>query len=126
MVYDGPNDQSMAIGELFGTPNRNVTKSISSSGKYIFIKFSKTTFSGVVDFVASINYNKINPDCQSWLENNIITSPNNPNINCSWVITRKFRSYLTIEFKFIEVKLMNNTAKNALIFKIVLKQYHIF
>ena len=115
MVYDGPNDQSMAIGELFGTPNRNVTKSISSSGKYIFIKFSKTTFSGVVDFVASINYNKINPDCQSWLDNNVLMSPNHPNINCSWIITRKFGSYITLDFSFIGVKPMNITAKNALI-----------
>jgi hypothetical protein len=37
LVYDGPDDQSMLIGELFGTPNHKVVKSISSEGKSIFI-----------------------------------------------------------------------------------------
>ena len=116
LVYDGPNDQSILIGELFGTPNHKVVKSISTSGKTMFIDFKKqSNWGGAVEFVASIKYNKINPDCQSWLDNNILMSPNNLNINCSWIISRKFRSYITLDFSFIEVKLMNITAKKALI-----------
>ena len=60
-----------------------------------------------VEFVAIIKYNKINPHCQSWLESNIIMSPNNPNINCSWIITRKLGSYITLDFSYLEVKPMN-------------------
>ena len=102
----------MLIGELFGTPNHTLVKSISSSGKDMFIDFKNHYQFGTVEFVlASIKYNKINPDCQSWLDNNILMSPNNPNTNCSWIITRKFGSYITLDFSFIEVKPMNITAK---------------
>ena len=115
MLYDGSDDQSILIGELFGTPDHKIVKSISSSGKTMFIDFKKQYWYGTVEFVASIKYNKINPDCQSWLDNNILMSPNHPNINCSWIITRKFKSYITLDFSFIGVKPMNITAKNALI-----------
>ena len=111
MVYDGPDDKSILIRELFGTPSHKVVKSISSSGKSIFVDFKKQFGFGFIEFVASIKYTKINPDCQSWLDNNILMSPNHPNINCSWIITRKFGSYITLEFSFIEVKLMNIIAK---------------
>ena len=94
----------MLIGEVFGTPNNKIVKSISSTGKSIFIDFKKQYPWGSVEFLAFIKYNKINPDCQSWLNNNILMSPNNPNINCSWIITRKFGSYITLDFSFIEVK----------------------
>ena len=80
-----------------------VVKSISSSGKSIFIDFKRQN-AGYVEFVATIKYNKINSDCQSWLNNNKLISPNNPNINCSWIITTKYGSYITLDFKFIEVK----------------------
>ena len=100
----------MLIGELFGTPNHKVVKSISSAGKSVFIDFKKQ-YSGTVEFVASIKYNKINPDCQSWMDNNVLKSPNNPNINCSWLITRQFGAYITLDFSFIEVNPMNITAK---------------
>ena len=94
----------MLISEVFGTPNHKVVKSISSIGKSIFIDFKKQYPYGTVEFVATIKYNKINPDCQSWLDKNILISPNNPNMNCSWIITRKFGSYITLDFSFIEVK----------------------
>ena len=93
----------MLIGELFGTPNHKVVKSISSSGKSIFIDFKKQNDLTNVEFVAFIKYNKITPDCQYWLDKNNLISPNNPNINCSWIITRRFGSYITLDFKFIEV-----------------------
>ena len=94
----------MLIGLLFGTPNHNVVKSISSLGKSMLIDFKKQSTYETVEFVAFIKYNKMNPDCQSWLDNHMIMSPNNPNINCSWIITRKYGSYITLDFKFIEVK----------------------
>ena len=115
MVYDGPDDKSMLIGELFGRPNQKLVKSISSSGKSMFIDFKKqysyTLVAGTVEFVASIKYNKINPNCQSWMDNNVLMYPNHPNINCSWLITRQFGAYITLDFNFIEVKPMNILAK---------------
>ena len=93
----------MLIGEVYGVTSYNVVKSISSAGKSIFIDFTQADG----QFVATIKYNKKNPDCQSWLDSNMLMSPNNPTINCSWIITRKFGSYISLDFKFIEVKLMN-------------------
>ena len=58
-------------------------------------------------FVAWIKYKKINFDCQTWLniKNNTLISPNHPNsINCNWLITSNFRSYIILDFNFIEVK----------------------
>ena len=106
----------MLIGELFGTPNHKVVKSISSAGKSIFIDFKKQFINGTVEFVTSIKYNTINPECQSWLDNNVLMSPNHPNINCSWIITRQFGAYITLDFSFIKVNPMNiYYSKNTLI-----------
>ena len=69
----------------------------------MLIDYKYIYYYGTVQFVATIKYNKINSDCQSWLDNNILISPYNPNINCSWIITRKFGSYITLDFKFIDV-----------------------
>ena len=101
----------MLIGEVFGTSSHKVVKSISSLGKSMLIEFRKQ-YLFAVEFVATIKYNKIIPDCQSWLDDNILMSPNNSNINCSWIITRQFGSYITLDFKFIEVKLIGITMKN--------------
>ena len=106
LVYDGPDDKSSIIGEAFGSPNHKFVKSISSLEKSMFIDFKKQ-FWETLEFVAFIKFHKINSDCQSWLNNNMLMSPNNPNINCSWIITRKFGSYITLDFKFIEVKPTN-------------------
>ena len=111
-VYDGPDDESMLISQLLGsTPSHKVMKSISSSGKTMFLDFKKQTTYNIVEFVASIKYKKIDQDCQSWLSNNILMSPNSPNINCSWIITRKLGSYITLDFDFIEVKPIGITIK---------------
>ena len=113
LIHDGPDDKSMLIGELFGTPNHRIVKSISSSGKFMLIDFKKQHNSEqckkdwdtcTVEFVAFIKYNKITPDCQYWLDKKNLISPNNPNMNCSWIITQKFGSYITLDFSFIEVK----------------------
>ena len=101
----------MIISEVFGTTNHKVVKSISSSGKSMLIDFKKQSSWGTVEFVAFIKYNKINPDCQSWLDDNILASPNNPNTNCNWIITREFGSYITLDFFFIEVKKWTMIAK---------------
>ena len=112
VLYNGPDEKSMRIGEVFGTLNHKIGKSISSTGKSIFIDFKKQFYYGTVEFLTFIKYNKINPDCQSWLNNNILMSPNDPNINCSWIITRKFGSYITLDFDFIEVKQIDNNYHN--------------
>ena len=106
----------MLIGKLFGTPSHKIMKSISSSGKSMFINFNRVYDydNSIVEFSASIKYNKINPDCQSWLDDNTLASPNNPNINCSWIITREFGSYITLDFSFIEVEWMNYYSRNAM------------
>ena len=113
-MYDGTDDQSMLIGEVFGTANHKAVKSISSSGKFMFIDFRKqhnAVSYELAEFVAFIKYKKINSDCQSWLNNKVLMSPNNPNINCSWLITRQFGSYITLKFSYIEVKPMIIVAK---------------
>ena len=101
----------MLIGGLFGTPSHNIMKSISSSGKSMFIDNNRVYDNSIVEFLASIKYNKINPECQLWINNNMLISPNNPNINCSWTITREFGSYITLDFSFIEVTQMNITER---------------
>ena len=104
----------MLIGEMFGTPpNHTVVKSISSVGKSMFIDFKKqyTKHSTYSQFNASITYNKINPECQSWLQSNVLMSPSHLNMNCSWLITKKVGSYITLDFNIIEVKPMNITTK---------------
>ena len=80
----------------------------------MFIHLQKEIESTVVEFAASIKYNKINSACQSWLEGNVLMTQSHPNHNCSWLITRKFGSYITLDFRFIEVKPMS-IAKNVLI-----------
>ena len=42
-------------------------------------------------------------------------SPNYPEIDCGLLITKKFGSYITLEFSYIEVKRKNITKKILLI-----------
>ena len=102
----------MLIDEIFYSKGptflTKFVKSISSSGKTMYISYKKQHLTGKLDFTASIKYKKINLECQSWLKKNVLISPNNPNINCSWIITRKFESYITLDFDFIEVKPIGN------------------
>ena len=106
LIYDGPNDKSQLIGELFGTLSE---KSFSSSGKSMFIDFKKQLpeliFSKISEFEASIKYKKINYECQSWLDltKNLLMSPSHPKMNCSWLITGKYGSFIILEFSHIEV-----------------------
>ena len=59
-----------------------------------------------VTLTASINYKKINFDCQTWLdvERNVLMSPTySVNTNCSWLISSKVGSYITLNFTYVEV-----------------------
>ena len=112
----------MKIGEVYGSSNNKlfaVLKSISSSGKSMFINFKKQVARNDdienSTLTALIKYKKINHDCQTWLDitTNILMSSNHPNnTNCSWLITAKFGSYIILNFKFIEV----NTESRAKVF----------
>ena len=112
LVYDGPNDKSVLIGELFGSQSHKVVKSISSSRKSLYLEFQSkfSVHDQTVEFEASIKHNKVNTDCKSWLDltKNTLMSPSHANINCSWLITRQYGTYITLEFSYIEVKSIND------------------
>ena len=107
-IYDGTHEQHMKIGEVYGNSNNKLLKSISSPGNSMSIYFKKqyAWHDENLNFIAVIKHKKIYFDCQTWLdvEKNILMSPNHSNLaNCSWLITSNFRSYITLDFKFIEV-----------------------
>ena len=100
----------MLIGEVHGNSNHKLTKSISSSGKALFIDFKKQDYWGTVEVFAAIKYKKMNSDCQTWinLEKKLLMTPINLNtynnsIDCNWLITAYFGSYITLNFAFIDV-----------------------
>ena len=111
----------MLIGEVHGSSNNKLTKSISSSGKALFIDFKKQQnnvyiIEGVefsylkMEVKVEIKYKKMNYDCQTWidLEHNVLMTPadlntNNNSIDCNWLITANFGSYITLNFAFIDV-----------------------
>ena len=114
LVYDGPNDKSMLIGGLLGTSKHNVVKSISSSGNSMFLKFKKEDVVVNPEFSASIYYNKIsNTNCPSWTDFSTSgwMSSSHSNIDCSWLITRQFGSYLTLKLRNVEVKSVSKSNK---------------
>ena len=115
-IYDGPDDQSMKIADVYGNSNNKLLQSISSSGKTLIVDFKKQKQSDneKTEFEASIKYNKIMSVCQTWLdvENNTLIYPNHlTNTNCSWLITANFRFYIILNFKFIEVKCSESCVK---------------
>ena len=99
----------MKIGEVYGHSYNKLLKSISSSGKSMFINLinNHVQYPIVnVKLIALIKYKKINDECQTWLDTNtnILMSSNHPNnTNCSWLITANFGFYIILNFKFIEV-----------------------
>ena len=109
-IFDGADEMSMLIGEVHGNANHKLTISISSSGKALFIDFKKQDNWGTVEVLAAIKYKKMNSDCQKWidLDINVLMTPINLNtydnsINCNWLITAYFGSYITLNFAFIDV-----------------------
>ena len=63
-IYDGPDEQSIKIGEVFGNSKHKLMKSISSSGKSMFIDFKKQYewWDEKSKFTTLIKYKKINSD----------------------------------------------------------------
>ena len=108
LIFDGPDKLAMKIGEVYGTHYNRKWKSISSSGM-MFIDFKKQVEYNIccMQLKASIKYTKFIPDCQTWLDlrNNTLKSPDkyNNNINCSWLLSFIFGSYITIQFNYIYV-----------------------
>ena len=100
----------MLIGEVHGNSNNKLTKSISSSGKALFIDFKKQYYFGNVEVIAAIKYKKMNSDCQTWidLENNVLMTPvdlntYNNSFICNWLINMHFGSYITLKFIYLDV-----------------------
>ena len=112
-VHDGPDGESLKIGEIYGiygSINGKIVKSFSSSGGSMFIDFKKQFDRGEIELEASIMYKNIADGCETWLDikKNILMSPDYPNnINCSWLITAKFRSYIILNFEFVEVNTLS-------------------
>ena len=117
VVFDGPNRNSKEIGKVFGKRHPDLLKSISSTESSLQIAFNTITTLFFLEIgtshliiKASIKYNKIDSNCQKWLNytSKFLLSPNYPNqynnnIKCTWLISAKFGSYLELTFKFIEV-----------------------
>ena len=100
----------MHIGEVHGNSKNRLTKSISSSGKALFIDFKKQLDWGTVEVLAAIKYKKMNSDCQTWIdhEKKLLMTPidlntYNDSIICNWLVTVNFGSYITLKFTFINV-----------------------
>ena len=110
----------MKISEVFGQSNMKLLKSISSSGKSIFIDFTKVlgTGIGIVEFSVSIKYNEIKPYCKTWLShsNNVLMFPHQSNeyVNCSWLITANYGYYIKLDFNYIRVHFL---VDNYFVFK---------
>ena len=105
--FDGRDLQSHNIQKLDKADNfKKLT--ISSSSKDMLIQFktdNSMTFEG---FKASFHYVPIEPNCINWLNlpAQRLESPENPKINCSWIITApSIRSTIAIHFETFEVKL---------------------
>ena len=120
-VHDGPDEQSQKIGEIYGiygsTNNGKIVKSFSSSGESMFIDFKKQFDWGEIELESSIMYKNIADGCETWfdIKQNILMSPDYPNnINCSWLITAKFRSYIILNFEFVEVNTLSLIVRNRL------------
>ena len=120
-VHDGPDEQSQKIGEIYGiygsTNNGKIVKSFSSSGGSMFIDFKKQFDWGEIELESSILYKNIADGCETWLDikENFLVSPDYPNnINCSWLITAKFRSYIILNFEFVEVNTLSLIVRNRL------------
>ena len=107
----------MLIGEVYGNSHYKLTKSISSSGKVLFIDLKKQYYfeyedgtKTILEVLASIKYKKMNSDCQTWidLENNVLMTPvdlntYNNSFICNWLINMHFGSYITLKFIYLDV-----------------------
>ena len=106
LIFDGSDNSALKIGEVYGDHYNRQWQSISSSGM-MFIDFKKQNYYDIVQLKASIKYRKFITDCQTWLdlENNTLKSLNKyeKNVNCSWLLSFNFGSYIKLEFNYINV-----------------------
>ena len=98
----------MKIGEIYGTANNKVWKSISSSGM-MYIEFKRRKLKKLTGcgLNAIIKYNKFMSECQTWLdlEKNTLTTPEEyeKNSNCSWLLTSNIDFNIILYFNFLYV-----------------------
>ena len=105
--FDGRNLQSHQIQKLHNGYKNIKHRTISSSGKYMLVQFLTNEKDTSYGFKLTFNYMPIEPNCGNWLDMTaqILKSPDNPTINCSWVIiASSIGSNCTINFETFEVK----------------------
>ena len=81
---------------------------ISSTGKDMLVQFLTDGSDNSAGFKAYFHYIPIDSNCANWLNMTaqILKSPDNPTINCSWVIiASSIGSNCTINFETFEVNL---------------------
>ena len=112
-IFDGSDKSAMKIGEVYGNNRNRKLKSISSSGM-MFIDFRKEHSGSLsaygdtkAELKAIIKYNKFVSECQIWLDlkSSILKSPDKyeNNLNCSWLLSSTFGSYINLIFNNIYV-----------------------
>ena len=72
----------------------------------MFVQFVTDHESNGYGFSAKIHYTPINPICKDWLNmtSGLLTSPDHPTMNCSWMITASMGSTISIQFQVFEVE----------------------
>ena len=57
-------------------------------------------------FTAKFFFTPINPNCTDWLNitSRILTSPDYPTMDCTWIITAPIANTISFNFHTIEVK----------------------
>ena len=83
-----------------------VKKTVTSTGQYMLVHFQSDDVEVWHGFRAYFNQMPINSNCVDWLNTNdlSLTTPDNPSINCSWIITTSMGSIILINFHGFEVK----------------------
>ena len=108
--FDGRDLQSQQIQKLDrikGHYHVMDKRTISSSGKYMLVQFLTDDQEAEYGFRAYFHYMPIQQNCANWLnmKAQLLKSPDNPTIDCSWVITASSTgSNCTIHFETFEVK----------------------
>ena len=114
-IFDGSDQRAMKIGEIYGNSDNREWRSISSTSKMMYIEIKKVykpmnsadAKLPIAKLKALIKYNNFIPYCQNWLNqtNNTLRSPdaNATNLNCSWLLSAKFGSYIILHIDHIHV-----------------------
>lgn len=85
----------------------NKQKTVSSTGNEMLVEFVTDQELTNQGFYAKFHYVPINPNCEDWLDmnsqNQSLSSPDYPTIDCNWVISASMGSTITIQFQSFEV-----------------------